>query len=1098
MRQLGAALSLTFALALAFTQSANADNVDRTYTVGEQPFAIVIDPADGHIYTMNRGTSPGSISVIDPASGLVTGHSTSGAAIAGALDTVHRRLYVANSNGTLDVFDLTTMGIVATLPVFGEGLAVNSETQRVYVAGRANLTVIDGVTNTILATTPGIEGEAWSSVALDPSLHRIYVTNYRFYPGPLPPIYPSLIVIDDRDLSIVTELRLPVVSRWALAVDQARHRVYVAGTGTDPSNGYLSMLLAFDGASLGQLGSAALPGAGGLGGIALGTGRVYVTVLSEGYYEVDSESFVVTQAVSTLPLRPFLPATDPQGRLYFGSFVESGLDIVVTISFGNHAPLINSATLSPGVPTTTDPLSFNVVAVDTDFAHLATGQHDALTFTYEWARNGTVISGEASSTLELSHAGAGDRGDTIAARVTVSDPQGLTVTASASVVIANASPATTVSLSNVWPRTNDVLIATASAPDADGDQVNLTYAWTRNGAVIPGASGSSLDLATQGDEGDVVAVIVTASDGHGSERVARASALVVPDSGNFLAVRSEPGDYVGAGIEILFTPANAEFHPGELLQGGDYVIAALQQATHIWRVDIAAPPGQPLSVGPYTGAARAGSPRSVGTPGLDVTTDSRYCNALTGQFDVNELEFSIYGELKTLDVTFEQRCIGATGKLVGRLRIEVPVQTPGVTLPPGSITVPATGNFLYFNGEPGDYIYPGEQLFTAPPATMTSSMSSAGDYFRGRLTPGFWGVDIAAPAGQPLAVGSYIRAARTGWPSSALIDVNGDGRGCSGTTGKFDVDELTYADNGQILVFQATFEQHCEGRFSPALYGRIRIENPAPGPLALPPGAIVVPTSGTFLYVNSQTGDYVGAGAEHLYTSPGSTILGELSVGRDSMKLAVGSSFSEYLWRVDLASASGTPLSAGAYPRAVKAEFRPAGSPGIDVIGEGRGCFRVTGRFNVDEMSFWANGDLRVFQATFEYHCDGSVPGLFGRLRFEALPPVTLGVTLREEGGVSSKSGVVTISGTVSCSRNVAVSVSGTLSQPVAKRATITGSFALSIDCVAPKTVWSATLVGDNGRFAAGQATATVTASACESNCVTATETRGVKLNSAK
>jgi hypothetical protein len=1096
MRQLGAILSLTFALALAFVQIANAEGVDRTFVVGDEPLAMAVDPTDGRIFVGRTQGGSDHLVAIDPLTGQTQTYVTTSSPNFMAIDPVHRRLYVSEYAGFLgsflDVFDLTTMTIEATLPIGGFGIAVDPATQRIYVVGGNTLSVIDGATNTVVDTTSVPDGQGWFALAIDPSAHHIYVSNTStYYDGSGQPISRSLVILDDRDLSLLADVTTNIRVRWGIAVDHARHRVFLAQYGS-------STVVAVDTSTLSLADSVSFGGF--TGGIALLPDGVYVTTVGTGYYVLDPDTLDIRRTVSTLPFQPLLPLFHPNGNLYLGGRELTGPDVVAAVSLGNHPPAISATSLSPAAPTTIDTLALAVTAADTDFATDPSGQRDPLTFTYDWTRNGAVIPGESAATLDLSRAGRGDRGDTITGYVTVRDPQGLTATANRSAIIVNSLPVLTVNLSNELPHTNDVLTTNVSAPDADGDAVNITYAWTRNGNVIPGANTTSLNLATQGDDGDVIAGIVTASDGHGPDRVARVSAVVVPSSGDFLAVKSEPGDSVGAGIEVLFTPANAEFHPGELLQGRDYVIAALQQATHIWQVDIAAPPGQALGVGTYTNAARAGSPRPAGTPGLDVTADSRNCNALTGQFEVNELEFSIYGELKTLDATFEQRCTGATAKLVGRIRIEVPVQTPGVTLPPGSITVPATGNFLYFNGEPGDYIYGGaERLFTAPPATMTSSMSQAGDYFRGRLTPDFWGVDIAAPVGEPLAVGSYIRATRASFrpAGSSGIDVFGDGRGCNMTTGKFDVNELTYADNGQILVFQATFEQHCESRFSPALYGRIRIENPAPGPLALPPGSIAVPTSGTFLYVNSQTGDFVGAGAEHLYTSPASSILGELSVGRDSMKLAVGSSFSEYSWRVELASAPGTPLAAGAYTRAVKAEFRPPGSPGIDVIGEGRGCFRVTGRFNVDEMSFWANGDLHIFQATFEYHCDGAVPALFGRLRFEALPPVTLGVTLREEGGVS-KSGVVTISGTVSCSRNVAVSVNGTLSQPVAKRPTITGSFALSIDCVAPKTVWSATLVSDNGRFGAGQTTATVIASACESSCVTATATRGVKLNSAK
>src|SRR5207249_132496 len=121
-------------------------------------------------------------------------------------DSTHRRLYVANYNHTVDVFDLTTMALVTTLPIYGVGLTVDATTQRVYVAGATDLTVVDGVTNTVVATRPALAGEDWFSVGVDPALHRVFVTN--FFNWPPDNVFPSLIVLDDRDLSIITELLL--------------------------------------------------------------------------------------------------------------------------------------------------------------------------------------------------------------------------------------------------------------------------------------------------------------------------------------------------------------------------------------------------------------------------------------------------------------------------------------------------------------------------------------------------------------------------------------------------------------------------------------------------------------------------------------------------------------------------------------------------------------------------------------------------------------------------------------------------------------------------------------------------------------------------
>ncbi len=116
--------------------------------------------------------------------------------------------------------------------------------------------------------------------------------------------------------------------------------------------------------------------------------------------------------------------------------------------------------------------------------------------------------------------GDGDRGDVIAVTVTPNDGTlgGAAVTDTATV--GDTAPVATVSLNSHAPLTNDVLVATATESDADGDAVSLTYVWTVNGAVkrtftSATALSDSFDLSVpgDGDSGDVVTVAVTPSDG---------------------------------------------------------------------------------------------------------------------------------------------------------------------------------------------------------------------------------------------------------------------------------------------------------------------------------------------------------------------------------------------------------------------------------------------------------------------------------------------------------------------------------------------------------------------------------------------------------
>ncbi len=86
-----------------------------------------------------------------------------------------------------------------------------------------------------------------------------------------------------------------------------------------------------------------------------------------------------------------------------------------------------------------------------------------------------------------------------------------------------------------------------------------------------------------------------------------------------------------------------------------------------------------------------------------------------------------------------------------------------------------------------------------------------------------WTLEFAAPGEMPLTAGVYLNATR--YPFQSLnvpgLDIYGQGRGSNTLTGEFTVHEVVYGPAGEVLVFDASFELHNEGR-DPALTGHVR------------------------------------------------------------------------------------------------------------------------------------------------------------------------------------------------------------------------------------------------------------------------------------
>src|SRR5439155_15598393 len=87
----------------------------------------------------------------------------------------------------------------------------------------------------------------------------------------------------------------------------------------------------------------------------------------------------------------------------------------------------------------------------------------------------------------------------------------------------------------------------------------------------------------------------------------------------------------------------------------------------------------------------------------------------------------------------------------------------------------------------------------------------------------------------------------------------------------------------------------------------------------------------------------------------------------------------------------GIPIQPGFYPDAQRASIASPGHPGLDVSFGSRGCNTVTGNFTIHEFAYSPSLGIQSFSASFEQHCEGAQPALFGTFTFQAVPePSTL------------------------------------------------------------------------------------------------------------
>ncbi|MDM0040998.1 hypothetical protein QTH89_02445 [Variovorax sp. J22G21] len=470
---------------------------------------------------------------------------------------------------------------------------------------------------------------------------------------------------------------------------------------------------------------------------------------------------------------------------------------------------------------------------------------------------------------------------------------------------------------------------------------------------------------------------------------------VTPASGSYVYLVSDTGDFVGQGRSYTYSRANASL----VVTANGGGLALNVTGDQNWRGDFIAMNTVPQLRPGYYGNLQRFPFHNPSKGGLNWSGDGRGCNTLQGWFVVDAVVYS-GSQLKSIDLRFEQHCEGGAPALRGQIHwtlddentvVPGPVNPPptGLWAPPDGET-PASGSYVYLVSDAADFVGRGRKyVYTRTNASLavtanggTLSVNVAGDQ---NWNGGFAAMSTVAPL-QPGYYGDLQRYPFHN-PIKGGLSWSGDGRGCNTLKGWFVVDAVSYSGT-QLRSIDLRFEQHCEGDAS-ALRGKIHWiaddTSTAPGPINPPPAGLwapaagATPSSGSYVYLVSEPGDFVGEGKSYTYSGANASLGVTTNGGKLSLNVT-----GDQNWRGDFAAMNTlTLLQPGYYGDLQRYPFHNAVKGGLSWSGEGRGCNTLKGWFVVDAITY-TGSQLRSVDLRFEQHCEGEIPALRGQIHWTA------------------------------------------------------------------------------------------------------------------
>lgn len=150
----------------------------------------------------------------------------------------------------------------------------------------------------------------------------------------------------------------------------------------------------------------------------------------------------------------------------------------------------------------------------------------------------------------------------------------------------------------------------------------------------------------------------------------------------------------------------------------------------------------------------------------------------------------------------------------------------------------------------------------------------------------------------------------------------------------------------------------------------------------------------TSINLESDPSDWIGQGERYSYSDDNAIIEYARNFGKGiTVKIRNLPNEPFNGWTLNLAAPDNKEIQPGVYEKAERFPLQSSGVPGISFSGNGRGCYTLSGRFEVFNVSYDSSGNVVSLKAAFEQHCEGGAPALHGSIVYTATIPLGASVS---------------------------------------------------------------------------------------------------------